>query len=155
MKYSLNPSIAVPLVLCDSRALFRSDINKDLLADTINAQHLKSLWFCIAYDPSPVRPQTGLHLYWEGFWLYIEEIQACLVWFTISFYSKPHVLHFSASATFTLVHLIEYHCFSFALIVHTPISSHPFIPVMTSHPCCWCHAGPFQTASSHLYFHNI
>jgi len=27
MKYSLNPSIAVPLVLCDSRALYRSDIN--------------------------------------------------------------------------------------------------------------------------------
>jgi len=27
MKYSLNPSIAVPLVLCDSRALYRLDLN--------------------------------------------------------------------------------------------------------------------------------
>jgi len=28
IKYSLNPSIAVPLVLCDSRALYRSDLNR-------------------------------------------------------------------------------------------------------------------------------
>ena len=29
IKYSLNPSIAVPLVLCDSRALYWSEINKE------------------------------------------------------------------------------------------------------------------------------
>ena len=30
IKYSLNPSIAVPLVLCDSRALYRSDLNTSI-----------------------------------------------------------------------------------------------------------------------------
>ena len=31
IKYSLNPSIAVPLVLCDSRALYRLDLNSNVV----------------------------------------------------------------------------------------------------------------------------
>jgi len=66
MKYSLNPSIAVPLVLCDSRALYRLDLNRLwALAHTVSLHVITfppMLSFICAHPPSLLPPKSFILL---------------------------------------------------------------------------------------------
>jgi len=70
MKYSLNPSIAVPLVLCDSRALYRLDLNRLwALAHTVSLHVITfppTLSFICTHPPSLLPPKS-FFFFWIRF----------------------------------------------------------------------------------------